>query len=196
MKRYNVILLSMTVALIAAGCGNNNKILNKGVKALEKENYSAAVESFEEMIKAESEEKPKNDKQEKIQSNNLSEAYKGLGVAYFELKEYDKALDSYVKCDGLEGTKTPSMYRNMAICANEINEYSSAAEYAEKGIDVIKEDEESAEPEIKKELYFLLIQSLEKDGNWEEALSWAEGYSEMFPDDKDVEKEIEFLKTR
>ena len=186
----------MTAAIAVSGCGNNNKFLNKGVKALEKENYSEAVECFEEMIDAESKEEPKNDKQKKIQSNNLSEAYKGLGMAYLEMKDYEKALDSYIKCEESEGTKTASMYRNMAVCAMELEQYASAAEYAEKGIEVIKEDEESEEPEIKKDLYLIMIQSLESDGRWNEALSWAEGYKEMYPDDKDVDKEIMFLETR
>lgn len=186
----------MAVSLMTAGCGNNNSILNKGVKALKNEDYSLAVDRFEEMIKAETNENPKNEKQEKIQSNNLAEAYKGLGMAYFELKDYDKALDSYIKCDELEGRKTPSMYRNMALCAQESKEYASAAEYAEKGIDLIEKNEESEEPEIKKDLYLIIIQSLESDGNWKEALEWAKAYNERFPEDKDVEKEIMFLETR
>ena len=196
MKKCKVVLLLLSTVLVLSGCGNNNSYLKKGVKALEHEKYSEAVQYFEEMIEAESKHKPNNDKKKLIWENNLFEAYKGIGISYFETKEYDKALEAFEKCIELEGTKTPVMYRNMAVCAKMTSDYNKATEYAEDALRLISEDKDFDNNEIREELYFIVIQNYEANGDFDSALDWAEEYNELYPGNKDMEKEIMFLQTR
>lgn len=196
LRKCKVVLLLLSAVLVLSGCGNNNSYLKKGVKALEHENYSEAVQCFEDMIEAEKEYEPKKDKQKLVQENNLFEAYKGIGTAYFETKEYDKALEAFEKCMKLEGTKTPVMYRNIAVCASMTSDYKKATEYAEDALSLISENKDFDNDEIREELYFIVIQNYEADGDFDSALDWAEEYNEFYPGNEDMEKEIMFLQTR
>ena len=195
MKKYKIVLISISVALLASGCGSDN-LIKKGVKALNKEDYSLAKECFNEVIETEKDIKPDKDKNLVIWSNNMSEAYKGLGIAYYESGEYDKALEAYIESENFDGTRTPSMYRNMARCAKEIKEYSSACEYAKTGLELINTGKEEKNMDLVKDMYIILIESLEADGNFDEALEWVNEYDDEFPGDPGVEKEIMFLETR
>ena len=183
-----------------SGCIGSHDYLKDGVKALENSEYDKAIESFNTMIEEESEDKPKNEKKQKIQENNLFEAHKGLAISYFELEEYDKALESYKKADEYDGTKSESMYRNMADCAQQLDMPEEAVTYAEKGLNLSSDSEEDSEEkvpsDIRKDLYYIIIKNNEDQGKWAEALEAAKGYAVEFPDDSEMEKEITFLETR
>ena len=195
MKKYGVVLVSLISMVAISGCSGSTAYLKDGAKALEKGKYSEAVDCFDKMIEIESEKEPESEKKNKIWSNNMSEAYKGLGIAYFETKDYEKALEAYLESIKLEGEKSASMYRNIAVCAKETGNTTMAEEYAKKGVELLNDSKEE-NTELKKDMYIILIESFEADGNYKEALNWAYEYDEAFPGDKDIEKEIKFLKTR
>ena len=49
---------------------------------------------------------------------NAAEAYRGLGMALYEQKEYKGALEAWGKCTCLQGIKeSPQMYNLMGISA-------------------------------------------------------------------------------
>ena len=193
MKKYRIVLLTLISIMAIAGCSSNKNFLKDGEKALENKDYTYAVNCFDDMIEATLKEEPKNEKENKIQDNNISEAYKGLGIAYFELEEYDKALNAYEEADKYEVTKTAVMYRNMAVCAEKIEEYDKAVIYGERGLESTLDKDSS---EIRKDLYYVIIKSYEVQGNWEDAYNVALRYNEEFPGDADMEKDIVFLETR
>ena len=200
MKKCRVVLLSVVSVMALSGCIGSHDYLKDGVKALENSEYDKAIESFSTMIDEESEDKPKNEKKQKIQENNLFEAHKGLAISYFELEEYDKALESYKVVDEYDGTKSESMYRNMAVCAQHLDMQEEAVTYAEKGLkaeSAAEEDSDKKVPsDIRKDLYYIIIKNNEDQGKWAEALEAAKEYTVEFPDDSEMEKEITFLETR
>ena len=101
MKRKKLGIVFLTVCVIfLSGCANAMK---EGTEHLEQKEYSEAVKSFEEVIK---------------DGKNVGEAYHGQGIAYWELKEYEKAKDALEKAleNGVEGT--PNIYQTweMHVC--------------------------------------------------------------------------------
>ena len=69
-----VILITL---LLLTGCAGSMK---NGVELLEAGKYDAAVEVFQKDIK---------------KKRNLDEAYRGLGIAYFELEDYEAAVEAF-----------------------------------------------------------------------------------------------------
>ena len=196
MKKNRVVLLLILAVMAVAGCSGNKDYLKDGVNALEEKEYTKAVEYFNEMIAVESKEKPSNEKKQKIQDNNLFEAYKGLAIAYFEQEEYDKALGAYEEADKYDGTKTEAMYRNMAVCAQNIDDYEKAVIYANKGLENKGDSNEKDLSYVRRDLYYIIVKCNENNGKWSEALDIAKKYIEEFPDDANMLKEITFLETR
>ena len=63
----------MALLLVLTGCAGNIK---DGISLLEEGKYEKAIEVFQEDVK---------------KGRNLDEAYRGLGIAHFELKDYESA---------------------------------------------------------------------------------------------------------
>lgn len=68
-------MLVMTGVLLTGCMGTN--YLEEGVSQLEEKQYEEASKSFQKEIDEE---------------KNLDEAYRGMGIAYFEMEEFEKQL--------------------------------------------------------------------------------------------------------
>ena len=71
-------MLVMTGVLLTGCMGTN--YLEEGVSQLEEKQYEEASKSFQKEIDEE---------------KNLDEAYRGMGIAYFEMEEFEKAIDVF-----------------------------------------------------------------------------------------------------
>ena len=107
----------LVLLLLLTGCAGNIK---EGIDLLEKGEYKAAAEAFKKDVKKE---------------RNLDEAYRGLGIAYFELKEYDAAIEAFelAKKHGAEETATFCSFFGASYL--EIEEYDKALDAYERGLE-------------------------------------------------------------
>lgn len=195
MKKYKVLLSALMIMAVLSGCERSMSYLKEGTTALKNKNYAAATDCFKNAVKKEKAYTPANNEEKKIQSANIKEAYKGLGMTYFEQKEYEKSLNTYLEMEKYEGNISAVTYRNMAICAKELDNREDAILYCNKGIEALNKDSKDA-AEACKDLYIIPLKMYEDDLNFKEALKYAQGYSELFPDDAYILKEIDFLTTR
>lgn len=163
---------------------------------MEKEDYKEAVTQFTQAAST---------AEAKGKKEDVAEAYRGLGMAYYELKEYDKVLESMQKAldDGVQ--RTAELYNIMGVSAMQQEDYESALKYFDEGISYAQSKDAVNASKSKKEVdYSDLIQEMrynqvvcyEKQENWEEAKNAANEYIADYPNDKDIEKEVEFLETR
>ena len=80
-KKRMVLVMAVSAMCMMAGCGNTVK---DGTEALEQGDYDTAIASFEEAAGS-------DDKEE------AAEGYCGLGMTYYEQKQYDQALEMLEK---------------------------------------------------------------------------------------------------
>ena len=94
-------LVILTMYCLLKGCSNAGKA---GIKAMEEEDYKEAVTQFTQAAST---------AEAKGKKEDAAEAYRGLGMAYYELKEYDNVLESMQKAldDGVQ--RTAELYNIM-----------------------------------------------------------------------------------
>lgn len=172
-KRLGLFLAAGMFVLSLTGCSTQ---IDKGKSLLEDKKYEEAVEVFQKASKSSSMEK---------------EAYRGLGISYFELKQYKKAAEALQNAIDKGADKTPELYNLLGISYMKTEQYEKAADCFEAGSQM-----EEAGEELKKEMAYNQIFVLEKAENYNEAREKADAYLKNWPDDKDVQKEAEFLKTQ
>lgn len=80
MKRFGIMLACL--ALIVTGCGDSkaDQYYESGIKALEEENYDAAIADLEQVIQA---------------GERLPEAYRAYGIAWLSRKSYPEAIAAF-----------------------------------------------------------------------------------------------------
>ncbi|MDD3404205.1 MAG: tetratricopeptide repeat protein [Hespellia sp.] len=176
MKKGKIILLAMTVMLLFTGCGNKIK---DGTKLMEEGKYKEAADAYQEAIDQEKE---------------LSEAYLGKGMAYFELKEYPAAKQAFSDAIANGAKETPIIYNMLAISDMEQDNIESALTSFEKGISLAGDSKDYAD--VVQEMEYNVIACYEKQTDWENAKAKMEEYISKYPDDESAQKESEFLKTR
>lgn len=88
-KKRMVLVMAVSAMCMMAGCGNTVK---DGTEALEQGDYDTAIASFEEAAGS-------DDKEE------AAEGYCGLGMTYYEQKQYDQALEMLEKTADWEMAK-------------------------------------------------------------------------------------------
>lgn len=172
MRKVRLLALALA-ALLLCGCGSTIK---DGVALLEEEKYEAAISVFTEEIEEE---------------KNLDEAYRGIGIAYFELEEYQEAADAFENALKHEAEETAVICSFLGASYIELGNYEASLEYYEKAL--AKED---CTETMKQEIAFNLIAVYENLGDWESAKTQMQEYVEAYPDDTRVEKEAGFLETR
>lgn len=170
-KRIVVLVLCMLVSL--TGCGS---LVDKGTELLEEEKYEEAQAVFQESIEKDKE---------------LSEAYRGLGIAYMEQGEYEKALWAFEKALGEETKETAVLDNLMGVCALKSEQYQKAVNFFEKALDSSELVEE-----LQREIGWNLVVSYEGLGEYQKAKDKLEQYLEVYPDDEKALKEQEFLNTQ
>ncbi len=130
----------------------------EGIEYLEKGQYEEAVSQFEEAVKEEV---------------NVGDAYRGIGIARWELEDYEGAKDAFQKALEQE-SESPFMgtiYNFLGNCELKTGNPQSAQNY------------------------FQLV-ALEQSGDWENAKAKVTEYAAEYPDDANVLKEQQFLQTR
>lgn len=161
------------VLLLLTGCTGNIK---NGVLLLEEEKYEEAIEAFKADIDKE---------------RNLDEAYRGAGIACFELEQYEEAVEYLGLALENEAEQTAVLFSMLGASYIELEEYDKALDAYESAL--AKED---LTKEQKQEIEFNLIAVYEYMGNWEAAKKQVEKYVEAYPEDARADKEAEFLETR
>lgn len=181
--KQGIISILLVVCLLT-GCEKTNYI-EEGTTQLEAQQYEEAVASFEKSLE---------------EKEDIAEAYRGLGMAYFEQQDYEKSRDAFQKVLDNEGEATPTLYNFMGICSMQLNDEAKALEAFQKGIDLAESTEGKKETtdytEAVQEMKFNQIVCYENQADWENAKAKAEEYIAEYPDDKAAQKEAEFLRTR
>ena len=110
-KKLAVLMLA-GVTCLASGCGN---VVKDGTEALGEGRYDAAETAFEEATKNENKEV-------------AADGYQGLGMTYYEQKEYDKALEAFQAGKQIEGNSLMQTLSFNEIVAYEyLQDYQKAA---------------------------------------------------------------------
>ena len=172
MKKFRWMLLVLVV-VVFAGCGSN---VSKGIEALEEEQYDKAVVCFEKDIE---------------KGKNLAEAYRGLGMAKYELGEYEEAVEALENASKNQTLKNATFYSLMADSYRQVGNYERALAYYSKAA-----MREEITPELKQENAFNEIAIYQELGEWDIVKEKAEAYVEAYPDDERMDKTMEFLETR
>lgn len=174
MKRYQMTVLILLLALSLSGCISNP--YKSGVKALENEEYEEAKEKFSEAVK---------------KDKNAADAYRGLGIALWETEDYKGAKDALEKALQAGTKKTGTIYNLLGSCELKLGNAKEAAGYYKTGL-----EDKDVSDELKQEMRFNMIVAYEQMGDTETAKSLLAEYISEYPDDEDAAKEAEFLETR
>ena len=161
MKKIKALLVVVCTGVLLTACGNSSQ---KGVEYLEDGKYDQAIEQFEQAV----------DKKK-----NVGDAYRGIGIAKWEKKDYKGARKAFKKALENDAEKTGTIYNMIGNCDLKLGE--------------AKED---SGKKMKKEMQYNIIVAYEQMEDWESAKVKLEEYLENYPNDKSAKKEAEFLKTR
>ncbi len=172
MKKIRWILL-IAIASMLLGCASNIKT---GITYLEEKNYEEAIECFEKDI---------------AEKKNLGEAYRGLGIAKYELGEYEAAVDAFKNALENKTEATATIYSLMAASYLQMEDYESALDYYNKALEM-----KDCKEEMKKEILYNEIAIYQELGVWDTLKEKVAEYVESYPEDDRMEKTLEFLETR
>lgn len=175
MRKIEMILavLGMAAVLMLSGCA---KPVEEGAELLKEKKYAEAQEKFQSAVDKE---------------KNLGEAYRGLGICYWEQENYEKAEKSFGLALDNGAKETATIYNLLGLCAMETDKPEKAVYYFEEG-----QNFPDAGQELLKEMSFNLAAAYEKVGDWTSAKEKLETYVKLYPDDKRAAKELEFLNTQ
>lgn len=175
MRKHLVTLIgAMLVIGMLAGCGNNPS--EDGVALLKEEKYEEAAEKFQEAV------------DEEI---NQADAYRGLGMAKWELEDYEGAKEALAKALKEGGEKTAAIYSLLGNCEMQLGNPQAALNQYRLGLET-----EDCSKELKQGMRRNEIIAYEQLGDWESAKVKLQTYSTDYPDDAMAVKESEFLETR
>lgn len=181
------IICMLLAAFCLTGCKEKVNYIEQGTLQLEEQQFEEAVSSFQKSLEQEEE---------------VAEAYRGLGMVYYEQQDYEAARDAFSKVVDNEGDATPVLYNFIGVCALHLDDTQGALDAFQKGIVLAaqsdgKKDEDTPDyAEVVREMKFNEIVCYEKQQDWENAKSKAEAYIIEYPDDMEMQKEAEFLRTR
>ena len=114
-----------------------------------------------------------------------------MGIAYFEMDEFEKAIDAFGEALDNGAEETATLYNFIGISNMKIENYEEAVSAFEKGMSM-----EDCSDTMKQEMLFNTVVSYEKLGDWDNAKEKVSEYNEQYPGDSKAEKEAEFLETR
>lgn len=168
-----VILLAVLLSSLLVGCSN---AVEDGTTLLKDGKYEEALDEFQKSV----------DKKK-----NLDEAYRGQGIAYWELEDYEKSQDSFIKALDHGADKTGTIFNFIAVSSMKLGKMEDALNYFEQGLSM--DDSSDA---LVKEMKYNEIVIYESMKDWETAKTKIAEYIVQYPDDEVALKEAEFLKTR
>ena len=172
MRRW--ILTSILIGVfVLTGCTDN---IESGLNSLEAEKYEEAKGFFQKEIE---------------EGDHLDEAYRGLGIACFELETYEEAIEAFECAVEHEAERTATLYSMMGACYMETGAYEKALDVYTKALTL-----KDIRADLKQEIQYNLIAVYESMSDWDAAKEQMRAYREAYPDDNRVEKEADFLETR
>ena len=173
MKIIKALLAILSVGLLLTACGNPSK---KGVEYLEEGKYDQAIEQFDQAVE---------------KKKNVGDAYRGIGIAKWEKKDYKGARSALKKALENDAEKTGTIYNLIGNCDLKLGKAKEALNYYNLGL-----EQGDAGKKMKKEMKYNIIVAYEQMEDWESAEVKLEEYLKSYPNDKSAKKEAEFLKTR
>ena len=172
MKKIRIIA-AVIFTVFCMGCSMNTK---EGAAFLEEGKYEEAIACFEKDI---------------AEEKNLEEAYRGVGIAYFKLEDYENALVNFKTVLGMEkAEETSSLHAMMAVCYLNQEAYEEALDSYEKALAL------ECTEEMKQEILYNEIAIYQELGQWDIVKDKVAAYVESYPDDTRMDKTVEFLETR
>ncbi|MGN1267563.1 MAG: tetratricopeptide repeat protein [Dorea sp.] len=174
MKQRKNILLILALSLMLTACGANP--YDQGVEQLENGQYEEAEASFGVAIE---------------QEKNVADSYRGLGIACWELGDYEGAKEALLQAVENGSEKTITLYALLGNCELELQNAESALEYYEKVLEA-----EEIEAGLLQDVEYNMIVAYEQLMDMDTAKEKLAEYMEKYPDDEDAAKEAEFLETR
>ena len=172
-RRYLVAVLLLVVSVMFSGCANAVK---SGTESLEEKDYKEAAKEFQKSIDKE---------------KDLGEAYRGLGICYWEEEDYEKALEAFENALDNGAKKTATLYNFLGLCERKVGSPKKAAFYFQTG-----QTKDGASEELTQEMAFNEIEAYEEAKDYNSAKTKLEAYTESYPDDEKAAKELEFLETQ
>lgn len=165
--------LILALGVLLTGCKENPS--EKGTEYLKEGKYEKAITQFEKAI------------QEKIK---VGDAYRGLGIANYELDNYKEARKALLKA--LEEGEKPSatLHEMLGDCELNLGEPRSALNYYRLAL------EGDLSEEARSEVLLHEIAAYEQLKDWKSAKVKLEAYVKEYPDVEKAKKELEFLRTR
>lgn len=193
MKNRNtrILILLTTIVCFLTACKNDVK---SGTEYLEQGKNLEAVSAFEQAV--EEAEKKKED---------ASEAYRGLGMAYYAQEDYESARTNLQKALEEGALQTPAIYNLIGVCSMNLEDYDSALTAFEQGIELpsggvvskgTKLEQTVDYSEVIQEMKWNRVVCYEKKPDWASAKAAMSEYSMEYPNDVEAQKEAEFLSTR
>lgn len=210
-----VLVITLSVVVLAGAAyflyvtfGRNAAadLVQKGTKLMQEESYQEAVEKFEAAVAQELEQEENGKASETAGgAPYITEAYRGLGMAYYELQDYEQAGANLQQVIDLGGEVTPVLYNLRGLSAMYQADYDTALTAFEAGValpaegsytDADKKTQSVDYSAVIQEMKFNRIVCFEKKLDWESAKVEMEAYIAEYPDDESAQKEAEFLATR
>ena len=174
MKHMRRIVPVLILCIILTGCINHK--YQSGLEDLQNGEYSAAIEKFEQVIEKE---------------KYVGDSYRGIGIANWELGNYEEAVAAFEKALAQGAQETATIYHLLGACEMQLQEYAAAIAFYEQGIAL-----EDCTDAMEQEMRLNVVAAYEKLGDIENAKVKIAEYVEKYPDDEAAAKEAEFLKTR
>lgn len=182
-KKGKIAGIGAAVLLAACMLGGCSNALKDGTRALENGEYEEARDYFQSAVNEDGE--------------TSAEAYRGLGMAYYEMEDYGSALEAFQTALDKGAEQTVQIYNLMGICAMNVSDYESALEHFQSGLALADTASGSeTDTDLIREMRYNEIICYERIADWESAKQKAAEYLEEYPGDEAVEKEAEFLETR
>ena len=175
MRRNRIIFLAVvTFAVLLTGCKSNPS--EEGVLFLQEGQYEEAIVKFQEAVD---------------ENVNAGDAYRGIGIAKWELQDYAGALEAFENAMDNGVTPTATLYNFLGTCELKLNDYKMAINYYRLGM--VCED---CSEEMLQEMRFNEIVCFEALEDWENAKAKLAEYAADYPGDPIAAKEAEFFETR
>ena len=157
MKRKTYVLRMFAVIcgtmVLFAGCGKADKLYDAGMEYIKSEEYTKALECFENAIDNNSEK---------------AEYYIGAGMAYNYLGKYEEAINEFSKAfqeseNTISNTNNKQLYYGSAIAAYGLGKYDEAVEDCKKALEIEQVDN------LNEKVNFLLASSYQAKDDYENA---------------------------
>lgn len=127
---------------------------------------------------------------DKSVKGGCNEALYYTGMVYMTEKDYNTAISRFKEYIGTGSTeKAPEAYNQIAGCYIELEDFENASAYIDKGMEFGVTNAGMVLGRNRVVLY-------ERTGKYKKAKKAAVLYLEKYPGDKEMEKELEFIKTR